>query len=71
LLEAEIQTLRHQLNALRRKSPKRLAFSNFDRLVFSSLYRIAPRVVTALVIVKSAFRFASLCHGFSAIVAAP
>jgi hypothetical protein len=34
-LEAEILTLRHQLNVLRRKSPKRLAFSNFDRLVFA------------------------------------
>ena len=33
-LEAEI-LLRHQLNVLRRKSPKRLAFSNFDRLVFA------------------------------------
>jgi hypothetical protein len=30
-LEAEILTLRHQVNVLRRKSPKRLAFSNFDR----------------------------------------
>jgi hypothetical protein len=51
-LEAESLTLRHQLNVLRRKSPKRLAFSNFDRLVFASLYRIAPRVVNALVIVQ-------------------
>jgi hypothetical protein len=33
-LEAEILTLRHQLIMLRRKSSKRLAFSNFDRLVF-------------------------------------
>ena len=39
-LEAEIVALRHQLNVLRRKSPKRLAFSNFDRLIFASLYRI-------------------------------
>ena len=44
-LEAEIVALRHQLNVLRRKSPKRLAFSNFDRLVFAGLYRIAPRIV--------------------------
>ena len=51
-LEAEILTLRHQLNVLRRKSPKRLTFSNFDRLVFASLYRIAPRIVNALVIVE-------------------
>ena len=51
-LEAEILTLRHPLNVLRRKAPKRLAFSNFDRLVFTSLYRIAPGVLDALVIVK-------------------
>ena len=44
--------LRHQLNVLRRKSPKRLAFSNLDRLVFADLYRLVPRVVNALVIVK-------------------
>ena len=50
--EAEILTLRHQLNVLRRKSPKRLAFSNLDRLVFAGLYRLVPRVVNALVIVK-------------------
>ena len=51
-LEAEILTLRHQLNVLRRKSPKRLAFSNFDHLVFAGLYWIAPGVVNALVIVE-------------------
>ncbi len=51
-LEAEILTLRHQLNVLRRKSPKWLAFSNFDRLVFAGLYRIAPRMVNALVIIE-------------------
>ena len=51
-LEAEIAALRHQLAVLRRKSPKRLAFSNFNRLIFASLYRIAPNVLNALVIVK-------------------
>ena len=52
-LEAEILALRHQLNVLRRRrSPKRLAFSNFDRLVFASLYRIVPGVLNALLIVK-------------------
>jgi hypothetical protein len=30
--------LRRQLNVLRRKAPKRLAFSTFDRPVFASLY---------------------------------
>jgi hypothetical protein len=29
-LEAEFLVLRHQLNVLRRRSPKRLAFSNLD-----------------------------------------
>jgi hypothetical protein len=51
-LEAEILTLRHQLNVLRRKSPRKLAFSNFDRLIFAGLYRIAPRIVNALVIIE-------------------
>ena len=51
-LEAEILVLRHQLNVLRRKSPKRLAFSNVDRLVFAGLHRVAPGVLDALKILK-------------------
>src|SRR6266571_704882 len=51
-LEAEILVLRHQLNVLRRKSPKRLAFGNVDRLVFAALYRMAPGVLDALKILK-------------------
>ena len=51
-LEVEIVTLRHQPNVLQRKAPKRLVFSNFDRLVFASLCRLAPGVLNALVIVK-------------------
>ena len=51
-LEAEILMLRHQLNVLQRKAPKRLAFNAFDRLVIASLYRIAPNILNALVIVK-------------------
>src|SRR5262245_48651648 len=51
-LEAEIVALRHQLNVLRRKAPKRLVFSNFVRFIFASLYRTAPDVLNALVIVK-------------------
>src|SRR5450631_182248 len=50
-LEAEIVALRHQPYVLRRKSPKRLAFNNFDRLIFANLYRIAPRIMNALAIV--------------------
>jgi hypothetical protein len=51
-LQAEILVLRHQLNILRRKAPKRLAFSAVDRLVFAGLYRLAPGVVDALKILK-------------------
>jgi hypothetical protein len=51
-LEAEILVLRHQLNVLRRNSPKRLAFGNVDRLVFAGLYRLAPGVLDALKILK-------------------
>ena len=51
-LEAENVALRHQLNVLHRKAPKRVVFSNFDRFVFASPYRIAPGVLNALVIVK-------------------
>jgi hypothetical protein len=49
LLEAEIAALRHQLKVLRRKAPKRLVFSKFDRLIFASLYRLVPDVLNALV----------------------
>ena len=52
LLDAEILTLRQQLNVLQRKAPKRLVFSNFDRFVFASLYRLAPGILSTFVIVK-------------------
>ena len=48
----QIVALRPQLNGLRRKAPKRLVFSNIDRLVFASLYRLVPDVLNALLIVK-------------------
>src|SRR5258707_2479108 len=51
-LQAEILTLRHQLNVLRRKSPQRLSFTSVDRLVFAGLYRLAPGVMSALKIVR-------------------
>src|SRR5271169_6403051 len=40
-LDAEILFLRHQLNVLHRRSPKRVALSNIDRLVFAGLYCLA------------------------------
>jgi hypothetical protein len=51
-LEADILVLRHQLNVLQRKAPKRMAFSSVDRLVFAGLYRLAPGVLDALKILK-------------------
>jgi len=51
-LQAEILTLRHQLNVLRRKSPQRLTFCSIDRLVFAGLYRLEPGVLDALKIVR-------------------
>ena len=51
-LQAEILFLRHQLNVLGRRSPKRVALSNIDRLVFAGLYCLAPQVLDALKILK-------------------
>jgi hypothetical protein len=51
-LNAEILLLRHQLNVLRRRSLKRVALSNIDRLVFAGLYCLAHQVLDALKILK-------------------
>jgi hypothetical protein len=51
-LQAEILVLRHQINVLRRKSPKRLPFTGTDRLVFVTLYRLAPGILDALKILR-------------------
>ena len=51
-LQAEILVLRHQLNILRRKSPKRVALGKIDRLVFCGLYRLSPTVLDALKILQ-------------------
>ena len=51
-LEIEILALRHQLNILRRKSPKRSILGRIDRLVFVGLYGLAPDVLRALAIVR-------------------
>src|SRR5258707_10177041 len=51
-LEAENMILRHQLNVLQRKSPKRPTFGMLDRLIFTGLYRLVPKVLGALAILK-------------------
>jgi hypothetical protein len=65
-LQTEILVLRQQLIVLQRKSPKRLAFSNIDRLVLVSLYRISPKVIDALKILKPATVIAWHRAGFRA-----
>jgi hypothetical protein len=51
-LHTENLVLRHQLNVLRRRSPKRVTFGNVDRLVFAALYRLAPEVLDSLKILR-------------------
>ena len=51
-LEAEVITLRQQLNVLRRSAAKRPALSRFDRLLFVFLYRLVPSVLDAVTIVR-------------------
>jgi hypothetical protein len=51
-LQAEVLILRHQLNVLRRKSPKRVVLGNIDRAVLIGLYRLAPTVLETLKIIN-------------------
>src|SRR5215813_13109560 len=51
-LQAENLILRHQLNVLRHRSPKRVAVGNIDRLLFVGLYCIFPKALDALKILK-------------------
>jgi hypothetical protein len=52
MLEAEILTLRQQINVLRRTAPKKQTLSSIDQLIFVCLYRLLPGVRDALAIVK-------------------
>ena len=51
-LQTEVLALRHQLNVLRRRAPKRVAVSNINRLVFAGLYHLAPEVLDAVKILQ-------------------
>src|SRR5215471_15931610 len=53
-LEAEILVLRHQLNVLQRKCPKRVTLSSIDKLLLVGLYRLAPGTLDALKIIRPA-----------------
>ena len=53
-LELKLLALQHQLAVLRRQRPGRPQLSSLDRLLWVLLYRIWPRVVDAMVLVKPA-----------------
>jgi hypothetical protein len=48
MLEAEIWTLRQQINVLRRTAPKKLSFCAVDRMIFVGLYRLFPKICDAV-----------------------
>jgi hypothetical protein len=51
-LEAEVIVLRHQLNILRRQSPKLVRPNAFDRAIFVCLYRHFPDIGNAVAIIR-------------------
>src|ERR1043166_737445 len=51
-LEAEILVLRHQLNVLQRRTPRRLDLRWGDRALFIWLYRRCPRLRDAITLVR-------------------
>ena len=51
-LKAEIVVLRHQLNVLRRRAPKRPRLSGSDRALFVWLYRLFPGIAGAITIIR-------------------
>jgi hypothetical protein len=53
-LAAEVLVLRHQLNVLQRKFPKRVTVGSIDRLLLVGLYRLAPGTLDALKIIRPA-----------------
>ena len=53
-LELEVVALRHQLAVLRRQRPGRPKVTSLDRLLWVWLYRVWPRCLKVMVLVKSA-----------------
>src|SRR5450631_4431935 len=52
LLEAEVLVLRHQLNVLQQRAPRRLYLTWIDRALFVWLYRGYPRILDAITILR-------------------
>ena len=53
-LEVEVVALRHQLAVLRRQQPGHPRLTSLDRLLWVWLYRVWPRCLKVMVLVKSA-----------------
>ena len=51
-LEAELLVLRHQLNVLQQRAPRRPHLRWVDRVLFIWLYRRCPRILNAITIVR-------------------
>jgi hypothetical protein len=51
-LQAEILILRHQLNILQRRAPRRPYLSWADRALFVWFYRRCPHIVRAITLVR-------------------
>jgi transposase InsO family protein len=63
-LELEVIALRHQLAVLRRQRPGRTRLSTVDRLIWVCLYRVWPRCLSVIVLVKPATVVQWHRHGF-------
>ena len=50
-LHAENLALRHQVEILKRRAPKRVRLTNGDRFLLTWLFRLCPRVARAVTIV--------------------
>ena len=51
-LEAEVLVLRHQLNVLQLRAPRRLCLTWVDRVLFVWLYRGFPRILNAITVLR-------------------
>ena len=63
-LELEVIAPRHQLAVLRRQRPGRARLSTVDRLIWVWLYRVWPRCLSVIVLVKPATVVRWHRHGF-------
>jgi hypothetical protein len=68
-LEAEILVLRHQLNVLQQRAPRRLYLTWADRTLLVWLYRGFPRILDAITILRPETIVRWHRKGFSAFTA--